>query len=199
MVDLSGIFATLQKYEIIDFFVPFMLVFALVYAALLKTKIFGEGHDVKGGKNFYTLIAFSFALLSIAPHMLIKYGIETNLPDIVVVMKQAFPSVSILLLVILSVCLVIGLFGAKMDLMQNGLGGGLLAFLVAVVVFIYLKAAGLLDKIPIIGELLGGDSELWNLVVVFAVFGIIVWLITREEKKPGDGFGDKLKGLFNKL
>jgi len=199
MVDMSGIFTTLQKYEIIDFFIPFMLVFALVYAALLKTKIFGEGHDVKGGKNFYTLIAFAFAIMSIAPHMLVKYGVETNLPDIVTIMKMAFPQVSVLLLVILSACIVIGLFGARMDLMQNGLGGGILAFLVAVVVFIYLKAAGVLEKIPIIGTLLAGDSELWNLIVVVAVFAIIVWMITKDEKKPGDGFGDKLKGLFNKL
>lgn len=197
-MDFTSIFTTLQNYGIIDLFIPFLLIFSIVYAILLKIKIFGDPKDKKYEK-IYIIIAFSFGIFSIVPHFVPMEGV----PDIVNIMKGSFPQVSFLLLVILSVAIVLGILGARLDLMETGAGAGIMIFLSAVIVAVFLKAANVLNETtPLIGPLLfgHGNQDIWNLVVALAVFGIIIWFIVKEDKKPGEDTAfDKMKNLFKRV
>lgn len=197
-MDFTSIFTTLQNYGIIDLFIPFLLIFSIVYAILLKIKIFGDPKDKKYEK-IYIIIAFSFGIFSIVPHFVPMEGV----PDIVNIMKGSFPQVSFLLLVILSVAIVLGILGARLDLMETGAGAGIMIFLSAVIVAVFLKAANVLNETtPLIGPLLfgHGNQDIWNLVVALAVFGIIIWFIVKEDKKPGEETAiDKMTKLFKRV
>jgi len=194
---LPEIFGTLQKYGVIELFIPFMLIFSLVYAVLLKTKMFGDPHIDKQAKKIYTIVALSFGILSIVPHFVPMAGV----PDIVNIMQSSFPQVSVLLLVALSIFLILGMFGATLDT-NNPFFATILVFLVGFVIVIFMRGAGILNEnTPIIGKLLfgTGNQELWNLIVALAVFGIVIWFITREDKAKGETMMDRLSQMIKPI
>lgn len=87
----------LQTFGFFDIVLPFILVFALVYAILEKTKIMGkEGEEPK--RNVNALIAFVFGLFVVA---------ATNIVD---VLKDALPVITLILVIIISFMLLVGSF-----------------------------------------------------------------------------------------
>lgn len=51
----------LESTGIFEFFLPFILIFAVVYGMLQKTKIFGDPKDDKGVSKINGIVAFAFA------------------------------------------------------------------------------------------------------------------------------------------
>ncbi|MBN2881868.1 hypothetical protein JXM83_07510 [Candidatus Woesearchaeota archaeon] len=202
MTAMEDFIGTLVKFQVIEYVIPFLLVFSLVYAIMLKSKMFGDAAKEKTSKRFYIVISLAFGFASILPHYFNSIGKSTGVPDLVDITMKAFPQVSILLLVILSIFIVLGIFGARMNLMQTGMGAGILIFLVAIVVFIFLRAGNLIGpNTPFIGKLFSGQGEeVWSLIVALAVFGLVVFFIVRDEKPPGEEkLGDKMKKLFESV
>lgn len=197
---ITDFFGTLVKYQIVEYIIPFLLVFSLVYAIMLKAKIFGDPSEKKEAKRIYIVIALAFGIASIMPHYLKSIGQDPGIPDLVDIIMQAFPQVSILLMVILSVFIVLGFMGAELKLMENGIGVGILLFLIAIVVFVFLRAGNLIGpQTPIIGNLFNSSNsqEIWSLITAISVFGLVVWFIVRDEKKPTDNTAmGQLKDLF---
>lgn len=197
---LSDLLITLQKYGVIDLIIPFMLMFSLIYAVLLKTKMFGDPATDKQAKKIYTIIALGFGVMSIIPSFIPIEGV----PNLVNIMKSSFPQVSVLLLVVLSIFLILGMFGTTISTEDNPILQTILIFLIGFVVVIFLRGADVLNaNTPIIGQLLfgTGNQDLWNLIVALAVFGLVIWFVTKEDKKAGDKgtFGENLSKLFKPL
>jgi len=199
---ISDFLGVLVKYQVINYIIPFLLVFSLVYAILLKSKFLGDPSAKKEIKRVYIVVALAFGIASIMPHYLKSIGQDTGVPDLVEIIMTAFPQVSILLMVVLSVFILLGFFGAKLNLMDTGMGAGILMFLIAIVVFVFLRAGNLIGpQTPIIGNMFNSQnsSELWSLITAIAVFGLVVWFIVRDEKPKGqENVGQKLAKLFDK-
>ena len=78
---LEGPFYQLQELGLFDVILPFMLIFALVYAVLTKVNIFGPGT-----KNYNIVIALVMGLAVVFPHVL---GYYPENQDIVVIINHA--------------------------------------------------------------------------------------------------------------
>ena len=67
MVTFPDMVRVLERLGVLDVLVPFLLIFTIIYAILLKTKILGEK------KEFNIIIALVFAMAVIIPHVMNWY------------------------------------------------------------------------------------------------------------------------------
>lgn len=171
----------LQNFGIIDFFLPFIIVFTIVFAVLQKTKIFGEPATV-GKMN--AVIALVLGLLFVIPHVTGTYPAGY---DPVQIMNEALPGISLVGIAVIFSLILLGIFGKKYADTANPI--------------IALLAVGFVGYI--FGSSLGWwrgpydvfswwTTETTELMIIVAIFAVIVWLIT---KKEGTGFlGGAKKG-----
>jgi len=168
--DFSQLIADMDSYGVSTILLPFLLVFAIVYAILEKIQIFER-------KAINVVIAFVMA-----------FFVATNL-HIVSIIRQSLPNVAVVLVAILCVILIIGIFGFRLDISQSGIGG-LIAFLAfAVVLYIFGDAAGWWGfNMPWPFSALT-DPSIRPMVIVIAVFFLLIWYITKEDEPSGLGPG----------
>lgn len=173
----------LEEFGIVDVILPFILVFTIVYAILLKSELFG-----KDSQKFNIVIALVIGLLFVVPHVTGQY--DSIGFDPVGVINQALPSISVLLIAFLLVLILVGMFGVKAS-------GGLAT--IAVVVSLIAVTAVFSNAIGIWGT--GGmpyylsfldDPDIQALIIIILVFGLIVWFITKPADKTPIGGIKKL-------
>ncbi|MBW2990816.1 hypothetical protein KY348_03860 [Candidatus Woesearchaeota archaeon] len=180
----------LTSWGVAEFLLPFLLVFVIVYATLHKTKILGEEK-----KNLNVVLALIMGLAVVIPHFTGWYSTW----DPVVVINQALPQVSIILVAIIMLLLIIGVFGNEIEIANTPLSGWIVIVAIITVVAIFGSAVGWF-RMPIwLGFL--QDPELQALIVMVLVFGIIIWFITKEpkEKKETKEAGKFLKDYFGSI
>ena len=88
----------LKDFGFFDVVLPFLLVFTIVFAILEKTMILGKDESGKPKKNVNSMVAFSIALFVVAAS------------NVVAILQQALPLVTLVLIVIISLMLLIGSF-----------------------------------------------------------------------------------------
>jgi hypothetical protein len=170
---------------VLDVILPFILVFTIVFATLQKTKILGEDENKKPRKNFNAVIALVMGLAVVIPHVIGSYPPDG---DVVNIINNALPNVSVVLVAVIMLLLIIGVFGSKVDVAGSSLAGWAVVFAVIATLVIFANAAnwfilpGWLDFL--------NDTETQSLIVVILVFAIIIWFVTKEDKpkdqkKPG--------------
>lgn len=176
----------LRDFGLFDIVLPFLLVFALVFAILEKTLVLGsEGGDGKTPKkNLNSMIAFVVALLVVA----------TN--KIVTTINEALPNIVLLLVVLISFLILIGVFmkTGEMDFSDKH-KGWYATFVGLVFVAVILIFLGSL-------QLSSGESWLeyaWNYTmdnwggsifgsfVFFLVMIVGIIIITKGNKKQESG------------
>ncbi|PIN73966.1 hypothetical protein COV20_02530 [Candidatus Woesearchaeota archaeon CG10_big_fil_rev_8_21_14_0_10_45_16] len=173
--DLTSIVNYFQTYGVLDFLLPFILVFTIIFAVLQKTKILGDR------KNFNVIIALVLGLLFVVPH------ITGNYPggfDPVAVINEALPSISLVAVAAIMLLLLLGIFSTTF-----ARGAAPLIAVAAIGFVLYIFGSAL--------DLWRGPYDLWNwwtaetteLVIIILVFGVVVWFITKE---PGEGSGVKV-------
>ena len=189
-MDFPSMIRTLENYGISDVLLPFILIFTIVFAVMQKTKLLGDGR-----KNFNVIIALVMALAVVIPHVLGKYPSGSDVVDI---MNNALPNVSIILVAILMVMIILGLFGANIRLAGNTMSGWFFIIAIIAVTVIFGNAAGWfnmgwLDRIL-------PDQDTRNLVVIILIFGIIIAWITKEDAHSKEGnFFDNIGKKFSDL
>ncbi len=170
----------LQEYGVLDFLLPFILVFTIIFAVLEKTKILG------GKKNFNVVIALVLGLLFVVPHLLNFYPLGY---DPVLVLNQTLPSIALVAVASVMILILMGVFGAGFaDTGRNLVG------LVALIFVVYIFGASL--------NLWNGPYDVFSwwtedvteLVIVILVFGLIVWFITKPDNSSKLKIGDIGKG-----
>ncbi|MBN2454020.1 hypothetical protein JXB11_00590 [Candidatus Woesearchaeota archaeon] len=190
MADFGNLFMWMNSYGLIDALLPFLLIFVIVFATLQKTKIIGTGE-----KKFNVIVALILAFLVVLPHLTGTYPPNG---DIVVIINNALPNISLVMVAILTLLLLIGVF-APVDISSGVIGGMLVIVSLIAVVFFFGQAAGLWGTT--LPNWLGflADPDTQAVIIILAVFGLVLWFITREEgtTKVGGGLGGFFKGLIN--
>jgi len=183
-----------QLYDLglLDIFLPFILIFTVVFAVLQRTKVLGKDKNGQPMKNFNVVIALVMAGAAVIPHIL--WGtrnarspyLANGFIDVVQVINNALPNVSLILIAILMFLIIIGIWGKNIDIGGASLGGIITLLSMAAIVLIFAIAAGWVGRLP---NWLGflRDPQTQALVVVILVFGIIVRFIVGGEEKKKDG------------
>ena len=168
-----------QAYGVMDFLLPFILVFTIVFAVTAKLALF------KDSKQFRVVIALVLALMFVVPHITGTYPLGY---DPVQVMNESLPSISLVSVAAIMVLLLMGIFGAD--------------FTAAAAPWIAILSLGF------VGFIFGASLGLWRgpyhvfywwssdvteLMIVLLIFGLVVWFIVKEPRRPGE------KGLFGQI
>lgn len=192
---MAGIFERgllqLESMGLADVLLPFLLIFTVVFAVMHKTKILGADK-----KNFNIIIALVMALAVVIPHVLGKYPPGADVVDII---NTALPNVSLVAVAVIMVLLLVGLFGG-----ESNWGGSNFAGIVAIAAFIVVgwifyaaanPASGPASWMPAFLQ----DPDTQALLLIIAVFGLVIWFITKEPSTrdtPGWRMGEMLKDFF---
>lgn len=191
MNNFQDIFLYMQDMGVIDVLLPFLLIFTVVFAVLEKAKIFGEKK-----KNINVMISLIIGLLVVFPHVT---GTYPPGGDIVEIMNSAIPNISIIVIAIIMLLILIGIFGKDLTFAGTPLVGvvAILSFLTVAYIFAVAAGWGGISSLDWLK-----DPQTQATIVVILVFGILIWLITKEPSDPSkkgavgrlmDSFKDILK------
>lgn len=191
-------FQRLADWGVFDVILPFILIFTIVYAILQKTKILGEK-----SKNFNMVISLVMGLSVVVPHVL--WGstdaadpyLSNGFIDVVKVINNSLPQVSVILVAILMILLIFGIWGSKVKLGNNSLSGIIAAFAFLAVIFIFGGAAGWWNMPNWLYVLQDPDTQ--ALVITILVFAIIIWFITKEDNKDKDKREEGIGKFFTSI
>jgi amino acid transporter len=172
-----------QAYGVLDFLLPFVLAFTIIYAVTGVLPLF------KGHKNFRVIIALSTSLIFVVPHIIGTYPLGY---DPVQVLNETLPSISLIAISVVMLLILMGLFGAKFS---AGAMPVLAAISIGFVVYVFGSSLRWWDGPSTIFS--WWSPEVTELMVILLVFGSVVYFIVKE---PGSGdAGKKIWGGFRDL
>lgn len=194
MATFTDMFRWLGGMGLADSLLPFLLVFAIVFAVLQQVKLFGEDK-----KNIHIVIALIMGFLFVLPHVTGAYRAGADPVDII---NKAIPNVGVMLVAIIMLMLIVGVFGAKLKVKGTPLTAIVILLAFGFVLYIFGWAAGWWHSggFPSwLGFL--GDAQTRSLLVVLAVFLILVFFIIgggskSTGQKGVSKFFDWFKGLL---
>ena len=172
MADFNTLVYYFQTYGVIDFLLPFLLVFTIVYAVSSRIDWLNEN------RNFRTVIAVVVGLLFVVPHIMGTYPLGY---DPVQVLNESIPSISLVIIAAVMMLILLGLFGAEVRQKGHTLIG-----IVSVAFVVYIFGASL--------RFWRGPYDIWGwwtpetteLIIILLIFGLIVRFITADNQ---DDFG----------
>lgn len=162
-----------------DIILPFLLIFALVFGVLEKTKIFGVDQDTKKPKtNINSMIAFVIALFFVAT------------PRLVESVQISIPQVALLLVVLLSLMMIVGFIMSdkEFNFESNKFLKGFLIFALFIgVILIFLNSIGWWDKFwDLFGFGFWTSTAGMTLIFLGVVVGAILFITSGGKKKGGE-------------
>jgi hypothetical protein len=177
----------LEAFGLSDVLLPFILIFAVVFAILGTVKIFGDK-----GKNINIIVALSMALLVVVPHVTGSYPAGG---DVVEIMNHSIPNVSAVIIAIVMMMILIGAFGVRFNLAGKKLGGVVAIVALMIVIYIFGRSAGWYSfgSWPSWLSFLN-DSDTLMVIVVLLVFGLMVAFITHDPLSDEEKANKKSKG-----
>jgi len=98
-IEFGSIITNFQEWGVFDYFLPFLLAFALIFAILEKVHILGSDANQKPKTNLNILVALIFALFLIAQ------------PTVVAMIQGLLPATAFVIVVILAIIIVMAAFG----------------------------------------------------------------------------------------
>ena len=175
-----------ETYGVIDFLLPFILVFTIIFAVMQKTKILGDK------KNFNVIIALVLALIFVVPHITGSYPLGY---DPVQVMNESLPSISLVSVAAIMLLLLMGIFGA--DFSKSAAP---LIAIIAMIFVIYIFGAALNLWQGPYDVFYWWTADVTELMIIILVFGLIVWFITKEpyQRSEGEGLMKSVGKLFER-
>jgi hypothetical protein len=195
LVNFIDAIQRLNEIGSLDVALPFLLIFTIIFAALQKTGILGtkEGTEAeKSGKRYNIVVALVIALLIVIPHVVYHDGDITNgrlggalmgLPDVVEIINNALPAISVWIVGILMLLLILGLFGAKFGVLDTPISTWVTGAAVIIVAYIFAASAGYVRQLPGPLKILHEPSNQAALIIIL-VFAIIIWFVVREPAQP---------------
>ena len=176
----------------IEVVLVFLLIFVIIYAILQKTKILGEAK-----KNLNIVVAMVVGLLVVIPHVTGRFPPNA---DPVIIIQDALPSISIVLVAIIFLLILIGVFGQEKIFLGLSMPGWIAFFSFAVVLIVFGGAAGWWSGYfgQTLEQFVGAESI--AVVIMLLVFGIIIAWVTSDSKESDERSTMKRMGLdFGKL
>lgn len=173
----SGVMQFLNKLGVYDIILPFLLIFAIVFSILEKTRVLGTD-EIEGKKyskkSINAIVAFVISFLVVASSNLVR------------VINEAVANIVLLLIIIIMFLMLIGtMFGSKEVTLENYPGWTkffmILMFIGIVVIF--LQALGWLKYV--IGFFVISYQLEWAAALVLIIFIVaFIWYVTKEGKAP---------------
>ena len=175
---LEGFFRSLENWGLTDVMLPFLLIFVIVYAVLQKTRILGETK-----KNLNVVVAVVFALLVVIPHVTGRFPANA---DPVLIINEALPQVSIVLVAVIFLLILIGVFGQDYVFLGVTMPGWITLVSLVVIILIFGGAAGWWSGQ--FGNTLENffGTEGVAVFIMLLTFGIIIAWITSDSKERED-------------
>ena len=192
--NLEEFVEAIEGWGLMDVFLPFLLIFTVMYALLQKLKIFGER------KNVNAILALVFALLVVIPHVTGNYPANY---DVVEILNAALPAVSLVVMAVIMLLILIGIFGGEASMFGMAAPTWIGIISVIVIVLIFGGAAGWWGGYGWFEGFFGSDAI--AIIIMLLIFGVIISFITHEGtteelgtlKRVGIDFG-KIFGKGNK-
>lgn len=172
---LEGFLRTLDNWGLTDVLLPFLLIFTIIFAILQKTKILGEEK-----KNLNVVIAVVVALLVVVPHVTNRFPPNA---DPVIIINDALPQVSIVLVAVIFLLILIGVFGQDYVFLGVTMPGWITLVSFVIIVLIFGGSAGWWrgDFGQTMEDFFGTEGVAVFIMIV--TFGIIIAWITSESKE----------------
>lgn len=190
MATFKDMILMLERYEILEYLLPFLLIFTITYAVLSKSNILGDSK-----RPFNKVISFVLAMAVVIPHATNSYPAGA---DVVLIINQALPSVSLLMVIGIMVLLLIGVFGTDVKIAGTGLESIVVLASIVAVIGVFMGSAGWFGNTPSWLDWMFTE-ETGSLVVTLLIFGLVIFFITREEdpaKKKDKSMLDMFKGVM---
>jgi len=207
MVWYQEVVQRLLELGLLDLILPFMLVFVVVFAILQKSHILGD--PLTEGKKFNIIVALVMGLLVVLPH--VAYGGApndaeltlttaggTHFPDVVDIINNSLPSISVWIIAILMVMLLLGMLGGKIDLPGSPFGNWVMLAAIVIVFYVFALSANWFETPGWLGWL--DDRTNQAVLLILLVFGIVIAYVTGKDKTAAEPtawkkFGDLFKPL----
>ena len=175
----------LDNMGLTDILLPFLLIFVIVFAILQKTKVLGEER-----KNLNIVVALVVGLIVVIPHATGRFPPNA---DPVLIINEALPQLSIVLVAVIFLLVLIGAFGQDYVFLGVSMPGWITAFALVVIVIIFGGAAGWWS-----GQLGNNMERIFGteaiaVAIMLLVFGIVIAWITSDSKEKED------RALMNRL
>ncbi len=188
MVGLAEIITGAKEYGIFDFFLPFILTFAIFYGLLIKTKIFGQGED-KQPTRFNKTISMVISLV-IAAYVMIYTPVGITLSGFFADLSaQTLVVVMSLLGFLMIMYLMMNVLqpGATWDVKRFGWLVVIIAVVLGVGVFLSSGGAAIFPgiKTPITINLGNIDPGTLAVIVVVILTGLVIYFLGRGEGGEG--------------
>jgi len=168
----------MKDFGMFDVVLPFLLVFAIIFAILEKTFILGKESDGAPKKNLNSIVAFVIALLAVA----------TN--KVVSALNEALPNVVLLIIVSVSFLMMIGVFlkTGELDLHDKHKGWytlfTIMMFVGLLTIFASAIKFGEVSALNLLFNKLGSFTEpILGTVLFLAAIGGVLYFIIKGDKK----------------
>jgi len=188
---LSGGFSNLayylEAYGFMDFLLPFLLVFTILFAVLQRTKILGDK------RNFNVMISLILGFMFVVPHIMGYYPLGY---DPVQVMNETLPSISLVAVAAVMLLILMGIFGANFSNSAAPVVG-----ILAIIFVLYIFGASLGFWNGPYDIFYWWTPEITELMIIILVFGTVIFFITKEpsdDKTRGAGLFKNLGKLFDR-
>lgn len=183
----------------------FVIVFALVFAFLEKTKILGTtgtGSEETTKKGINAVMSFVLAFLFVIPH--VTPGVANTTSDPVFLISQAIPQVIVVLTAIFMFLMILAMGGGKAPKFDHWVYSfGILATGLIVIFVVFGSAAGWFSQNSFnqpawVNQILS-NSDLWSVIIIIVTFVIIIRIVVGPSRKPKNknSANSFLKGMKN--
>lgn len=179
---LRGTIDFLQDFGLFDVILPFLLIFAIIFAILEKTLILGKEKDGSPKKNLNSIVALVVALLFVSANKAVN------------LITNALPNIALMIVIGLSFLLMLGIFWKteEFDFRNKSKGWyitfSIIMFIALIVIFLgaYEISPGTSALSQIFDSVEGGIFQdiLIGIVVLGAIIGIIMYVT--HKPKGGD-------------
>lgn len=175
--NFGDVIITLQEAGVFEYVLPFLLIFAILFAILEKTQVFGTDKT-----NVNVVVATVIGLLVLVQ------------PDIIKTINLFLPRVSLIIVVILMFLLIISMIAGNTF---SGLKGHVFAIAVVVVIIAVIVALTLPSSGSFGFYLSQNDRDaLLSIGLPMLLFFLVLGLITKKPNKGNDNpIGKFLTGL----
>lgn len=176
-----------QSMGVFDVLLPFILIFTIVFAVLNKSKIFGDRN-----KQVAVIVALVMGLGTVWPHVM---GVYPPDRDIVNIINQSLPNVSVVVIAIVMALIIIGVMGGNWELAGGSISGWVATIAFGIVIYIFGGAANWWHTPSWLYFV--NDPDVMALIITVLVFAMIIWFITKEDGSPkmSEKIGDAMKEL----
>jgi len=161
----------LKDFGFFDIVLPFLLIFAVTFAVLEKTEIFG-----KDKKNINSMIAFVMGLLFV------------TVPRVVDVINEALPNIGVMLIVLMSFMMLVGFFVSSSKEGEHFFERNTFLKWLFILVVIVGTSIIFLDALGWWEDMVDGAEDFWNstlgVTIIFLAIIVGAILFIARDTKP---------------